>query len=91
MDIQLVAEINDPELQAKSLDTRGTMFYKQDKQGKITEVAYFSTSRTILYSGKVNENLAALIRVQGYQADTLEVDRQRGILLIVQKKPSARQ
>ncbi|MCJ7423586.1 hypothetical protein MUP01_04870 [Candidatus Bathyarchaeota archaeon] len=90
MEIQLIAEIRDPELLAKSLDSRGTMFYKKDKQGNITKIAYFSTSRIILYNGDVDENLAALVRVEGYEADVLEVDRLRGTLRIIQKKPSAK-
>lgn len=84
MQIQLAAKVTDPELLNKSINKEGTLFYQQDLKGYITRIVYFSVSRVIEYEGPVDQKLAELVRAQGYQADTIEMDKHLSLIRITQ-------
>lgn len=86
MRYQLVARVDDPELLDKSADQRGTVFYQQDRKGNITRVVYFSTSRVVEYTGKVDEKLAQRIRVEGYEAQSIKFDENSDSIEVTQTK-----
>jgi hypothetical protein len=88
MQLQLVARITDPELLGRSIHEHGTLLYQQDTKGNITRIVYFSSSRVIEYNGKVDEPLAKRLRVEGHQADIIEVDEFQSSVRIVQNSPA---
>lgn len=84
MKFQLVAKVKDPELLRKSMHELGTVFYQTDDKGNVTLIVYFSGSRIVHYSGKVEEDLAKLVRALGYQVAAVEFDEIQGYIKIVQ-------
>ena len=83
---QLVARINDPDLLEKSVHELGTVFYQEDQQGNITRVVYFSTSRIVEYTGKVDGKLAKRIRIEGHQAQNIHINELHDSIEILQNK-----
>jgi len=84
MKLQLVAKINDAELLRKSMHELGTVFYQVDVEGHITKVVYFSGSRVVEFSGKIDEALAKRIKAEGHKVDSIEVDEFQGFVRIIQ-------
>ena len=82
---QLVARINDEQLFRKAIHELGTLLYKVDSENHVDEVAYFSGSRVIHFVGKLSEEMAKIVRAEGFQVDELELDEFAGCLKIVQK------
>jgi len=72
MKLQLVAKINDAELLRKSMHELGTEFYQVDVEGHITKVVYFSGSRVVEFSGKIDEALAKRIKAEGHKVDSIQ-------------------
>jgi len=84
MKLQLVAKINDAELLRKSMHELGTVFYQVDVEGNIIKVVYFSGSRVVEFSGRIDEALAKRIKAEGHKVDSIEVDEFQGFVRIVQ-------
>jgi len=84
MRFQLIADVKDPELFRKSIHELGTIFYQKDDDDNIALVVYFSGSRIVQYAGKVEEDLAKLIRSIGHKVSSIEVDEVQGYVKIVQ-------
>jgi len=84
MRLQLVAKINDAELLRKSMHELGTVFYQVDVEGNITKVVYFSGSRVVEFSGRIDEALAKRIKAEGHKVDSIEVDEFQGFVRIIQ-------
>jgi len=83
--MSLFARIKDAELLKHSLHELGTIFYTMDDKGNIEKVAYFSGSRIVLYEGEqLPEELARLIRNEGFQFKTLEFDEITKSLKVIQ-------
>ena len=83
--MSLFAKIRNPELLKHSLHELGTIFYTIDEHGNIDKVAYFSGSRIVLYEGEqLPEELAKLIRNEGFQVKTLEFDEITKSLKVIQ-------
>ena len=85
MRLQLVAKINDPKLLDKSVHEEGTVLYQEDNQGSITRIVYFSTSRAVEYTGKVDEKLAAKVRVLGHRVKNILFDESFGSIEVIQE------
>lgn len=83
---QLVAKITDELLLKKTIHELGTLLYRVDDEGHIMEIAYFSGSRAVHFIGKVSEELANIIRADGFLVDSMELDDASGYLKIVQKR-----
>lgn len=86
---QLVAKITDEQLFRKAIHELGTLLFKIDGDNHVDEVAYFSGSRVVHFVGKLSEEMAQIVRADGFQVDTLELDEFSGFLKIVQKKKEA--
>jgi len=83
--LQLVAKISDAELLRKSIHELGTLFYQTDGDGGIAKVVYFSGSRVVEFTGKLDEALARRVKAEGHRVNSIEVDEFRGFVRIVQE------
>ncbi len=84
MRLQLVAKITDAELLRKSMHELGTVFYQTDGNGNISKVVYFSGSRVVEFTGKVDEALARRVKAEGRKVKSIEVDEFQGFVRVVQ-------
>ena len=89
MSFRLSGEIKDKELfkciMDGGIERGGKVFYREDDQGNITEVTYFSGGKMIHYTGKIDQEFATRIRADGSKVKILEFDDDQGILRIVQE------
>jgi len=83
--LQLVAKIKDAELLRKSIHELGTVFYQTDGDGCIAKVVYFSGSRVVEFTGKLDEALARRVKAEGHRVNSIEVDEFQGFVRIVQE------
>lgn len=84
MRFQLIAKIKDSELLRKSIHELGTLFYMVNSENKITGVVYFSGSRVVNFKGKLSEELAEIVRADGFQVSSITVDETKGYIKILQ-------
>ena len=82
MKIQLFAETSDPEFFRKAMHELGTTVYTVDNEDNIHEVVYFSGSRVIRLTGKIPEDLAKIIKVEGHQFKEINIDLASGIVVL---------
>ena len=83
--LQLVAKINDPNLLDKSVHEDGIVLYQEDREGSIIRIVYFSTSRAVEYTGRVDEKLAAKVRVLGHRVKNILFDENFGSIEVIQE------
>lgn len=81
--MRLFAKVSDPELLLRSLNEAGTAFYRPVR-GNIVEAVYFSASRTIHFLGEFTPRQYDSLRGQAYPAERIDVDEQRGIIMVAQ-------
>jgi hypothetical protein len=62
----------------------GTVFYQTDDKDNVTLIVYFSGSRIVRYTGKVDEGLSKFVRAMGYRVNSVEIDDVQGYVKIVQ-------
>lgn len=84
MKFQLIANVSDPDLLRKSMHELGTVFYQTDEKDNVTSIVYFSGSRIVRYTGKVEEELSKFVRAMGYRVSFIEIDEVQGYVKIVQ-------
>lgn len=84
MKFQLIANVSDPDLLRKSMHELGTVFYQTDDKDNVTLIVYFSGSRIVRYTGKVDEELSKFVRAMGYRVNSVEIDDVQGYVKIVQ-------
>ena len=84
MRFQLIAKVTDVELLRKSMHELGTVFYQTDGEGAVTRVVYFSGSRVVEFSGKLDEGFAGIVKAMGHKVSQIEVDEFQGYVKIVQ-------
>jgi len=88
LSFRLSGEVTEPQLFRSIMDgginRGGKVFYREDDSGNIVEVVYFSGAKSVRYKGKIDQELANRIRVDGSKVKTLEFDDDQGILKIIQ-------
>lgn len=84
--MKLLAKVTDEELFRKWTHELGTILYTIDGQGVIKKVVYHSGSKTVILSKPqgVNEQLAHLVKGEGFLVNELEIDEVQGYVKIVQ-------
>lgn len=60
------------------------VFYQTDDKNNVILIVYFSGSRIVHYTGKVEEDLAKFVRAMGSQVTAVEIDEVQGYVKIVQ-------
>jgi len=88
---QLVLNATDPELFKKATSELGTLFYKVLSGNGVDsdfvyDVAYFSGSRVVRYTGKITDDLKRLCIVSGFEVEEILFDEDLGTLKIKQRK-----
>lgn len=83
--VELVGNVKEWKLFRDAMHKLGRLFYRENKEGKIIEVVYCSNEKGLRYTGEITQEIAALIRAEGWKVDTLEFDEDRGIIKIEQK------
>ena len=91
---QLVLETTDPELFKKATCELGTLFYKVTDGNGVNkpfqyEIAYFSGSRIVRYTGEATNDLKRLCMVSGFEVSEILFDEGLGTLKIKQKNGEA--
>ena len=84
MRIQLIGVVKDRELFTENISRFGKLFYRENPEGQITDVVYFSGTRALKYVGEIDQKFAVVIRGQGHQVESLEFDEERGVIRISQ-------
>jgi hypothetical protein len=84
--MKLMARVTDEELFRKWTHELGTILYTIDGQGVIKRVVYHSGSKTVILSKPqgISEQLAHLVKGEGFLVDELEIDDAQGYVRIVQ-------
>ena len=70
------------------MNDKGTTLYQQTRQGNISRVVYFSTSRVVDFEGEIDENLAKIIRADGHLVESIDMDEFHDSIRILQSKIS---
>ena len=83
MNMQLIGKVKDRELFTDNISRFGKLFYREG-EGRITDVVYFSGTRALKYVGEIDQELAALIKAQGFKVQSLEFDEKKGVVRISQ-------
>ena len=83
--VELVGNVKEWKLFRDAMHKLGRLFYREDEKGNIIEVVYCSNEKGLRYTGEITQEIAALIRAEGWKVDTLEFDEDRGIVKIEQK------
>lgn len=77
MSFRISGEINDPVLFKKIMDAGvpkgGLVFYRQDDKGNIIDVAYFSATKRVFYTGEIDQKLADSIRNDGFKVASFQL------------------
>ena len=84
MNMQLIGVVKDRELFADNISRFGKLFYRENAEGCITDVVYFSGTRALKYVGGIDQELAAIIKAQGFKVESLEFDEKKGVVRISQ-------
>ena len=84
--MKLMAKVTDEELFRKWTHELGTILYTIDGQGVIKRVVYHSGSKTVILSKPkgISEQLAHLVKGEGFLVDELEIDEMEDYVRIVQ-------
>jgi hypothetical protein len=84
--MKLMAKVTDEELFRKWTHELGTILYTIDSQGVIKKVVYHSGSKTVILSKPqgISEQLAHLVKGEGFLVDELEIDEMEDYVRIVQ-------
>ena len=84
--MKLIAKVTDEELFRKWTHELGTILYTIDGQGVINKVVYHSGSKTVILSKPqgISEQLAHMVKGEGFLVDELEIDEMEDYVRIVQ-------
>ena len=84
--MKLIAKVTDEELFRKWTHELGTILYTIDGQGVIKRVVYHSGSKTVILSKPqgISEQLAHIVKGEGFLVDELEINDAQGYVRIVQ-------
>jgi len=73
------------EIMEGGIDRGGKVFYREDKDGNIIEIVYFSGAKRVRYNGEIDQEFATIIRAHGSKVKILDFDESEGILKIIQE------
>ena len=84
--VEVVGRINDWKLFREAVHKLGKLFYTEDENGNIQDVIYCSREKGLKYVGPISQEIAKIIRAEGWKVDVLEFDEDRQLVKIVQGK-----
>jgi hypothetical protein len=89
MSFRLSGEVKDKVLFRSVMDAGikngGKVFYREDNQGNIIDVVYFSGAKRVSYIGEIDQEFANILRAEGFRVKDVSFDEEQGILKIVQE------
>jgi hypothetical protein len=89
MSFRLLGEVKEKKLfesvMEAGLKNGGIVFYREDKQGNIVEVVYFSGAKRVSYTGEIDREFAGILRSEGFRVKEVSFDEEQGILKILQE------
>jgi len=88
LSMQLVGTVRDRQLFTENISKFGKLFYREEQGGRIVDVVYFSGTRAMKYVGEIDQELAAVIKAQGFKVESLEFDEKKGVVRVSQVKPA---
>ena len=84
MNMQLIGKVKDRQLFTDNISRFGKLFYRENPERQIRDVVYFSGTRALKYVGEIDQELAAIIKAQGFKVESLEFDEKKGVVRISQ-------
>lgn len=84
--MRLFAEVSDEGLLSKLMHELGSTFYRVVSDEGCYEVVYFSANKIVRFVGKLSEQMAKLIKANGYEVASIEIDETTDRVRIVQSR-----
>jgi hypothetical protein len=89
MSFRLSGDLKDKELFKSIVEVGvkngGRLFYREDANGNIVELVYFSGAKRVNYTGEIDQQFAGIVRAEGARVKLLIFNESEGILKIVQE------
>jgi len=81
--LRLFAKISDPELLIRSLNEKGTAFFRTI-EGETVEAVYFSSNKAIYFKGELSLQQYGILKAQAYRAKRFKLDENMKIIEVDQ-------
>jgi len=89
MSFRLSGDVKDKELFKSIIEVGvkngGRLFYREDTNGNIVELVYFSGAKRVNYTGEIDQQFAGIVRAEGARVKLLIFNESEGILKIIQE------